>query len=206
LALLAEGDPADAERSAHPQALPCHRPARRRGRRLAKAELNFKTNIWTIPAPRAKNGCEHEVPLSPLAVTIIREAIAAAPDSPYVFPARTRGGMTAVVIGNTLARALEPDKEHPLGKLGVAKFTAHDLRRTMLSNLAALAVPPIVAGAIANHITVTKAGVTLAAYTHYTYASEKVAAMNLWAERLAAIIEGGAAKVLPLQRGRKRTS
>jgi integrase len=172
---------------------------------MTKAELNFKTSIWRLPPERVKNGCEHEVPLSPLALAIIREAIAAAPaDSPYVFPSRTRGGMTAMVVGNTLARVLEPDKDHPLGKLGVAKFTAHDLRRTMISGLAALGVPPIVAGAIANHVTVTRATITLDVYTHYSYAAEKAEAMRLWSDRLTAIIEGGGAKVLPLERERKR--
>ena len=172
---------------------------------MISAELDFKTSIWRLPPERVKNGCEHEVPLSPLALAIIHEAIAAAPaDSPYVFPSRTRGGMTTVVVGNTLARVLEPDKEHPLGKLGVAKFTAHDLRRTMISNLAALGITPIVAGAIANHVTVTRATITLDVYTHYSYAGEKAAAMNLWADRLTAIAEGSVAKVLPLERERKR--
>ena len=37
-----------------------------------------------------------------------------------------------------------------------------------------------------------------------SYAAEKAAAMNLWADRLTAIAEGGVAKVLPLERERKR--
>jgi integrase len=167
---------------------------------MARAELDFKSSIWTIPGERTKNAVEHEVPLSPLALAIIREAICAAPaNSPFVFPA-AKGGMSAKAVAKTLHRALEPDADYPLGRLGVAPFTSHDLRRTMLSGLAALGVSPIVAGAVANHVSVTRGTITLAVYTRHSYAAEKVAAMKLWAERLAAIIEGGAAKVLPLER------
>ena len=72
------------------------------------------------------------------------------------------------------------------------------MRRTALTNFAKLGVAPIVAGAVANHLSVTKASVTLAVYTHYTYDAEKRAALDLWAERLAAIIEGQGAKVVAI--------
>ena len=78
-----------------------------------------------------------------------------------------------MAVGKTLNRALEPDDELPRGRLGVAPFTSHDLRRTMLSGLAALGVSPIVAGAVANHISVTRGTITLAVYTRHTYAAEK---------------------------------
>jgi integrase len=162
--------------------------------------LNLPAATWTIPAARTKNAVEHAVPLSPLALAIIREAIGAAPaDSAFVFPA-ARGGMSTEAVAKTLHRALEPDEGFPLGRLGVAPFTSHDLRRSMLSGLAQLGVSPIVAGAVANHVSVTRGTITLAVYTWHSYAAEKAAAMNLWAERLAAIIEGGAAKVFPLER------
>jgi integrase len=167
---------------------------------MERAELNLPAATWTIPAARTKNAVEHTVPLTPLAVAIIREAVAAAPaDSAFVFPA-ARGGMSAEAIAKTLRRGLEPDEGFPLGRLGVAPFTSHDLRRTMLSGLAALGVSPIVACAVANHVCVTRGTITLAVYRRHSYAAEKAVAMNLWAERLAAIIEGGAAKVLPLER------
>ena len=57
-------------------------------------------------------------------------------------------------------------------------------------------------GHVINHRSVTKAGVTLAVYSHYTYDSEKRQALDLWAERLAAIV-GSGAKVLPLRGARK---
>jgi hypothetical protein len=49
---------------------------------------------------------------------------------------------------------------------------------------------PIVIAHVANHRTATKAGVTLGVYVKHTYASEKRRALELWADRLAAIISG----------------
>src|SRR5690606_8861758 len=43
---------------------------------LTRAELDLDNAIWTIPAARAKNGREHVVPLSGLALSLIREQIA----------------------------------------------------------------------------------------------------------------------------------
>ena len=166
---------------------------------MERGELNLPAATWKIPAARTKNGVEHVVPLSGLAEDIIREAIAAAPeDSPYIFPA-LEGPMSAMAVAKTLRRAVEPDPEHPRGRLGVNPFTSHDLRRTMLSGLAALGVSPIVAGAVANHVSVTRGTITLSVYTKHTYAAEKTRALSLWADRLRAIIGGGAAEVVPLK-------
>ena len=52
-----------------------------------------------------------------------------------------------------------------------------------------LGIPPIVLGHIINHSSVTKAGVTLRVYSHYTYNKEKREALDLWAERLIALTE-----------------
>jgi hypothetical protein len=66
--------------------------------------------------------------------------------------------------------------------------------------MAALGVAPIVLGAVANHLTTTRAGVTLAVYARYTYAAEKRDALDKWASRLTGIIRDDAARVLPLRK------
>ena len=65
--------------------------------------------------------------------------------------------------------------------------------------MAELGVAPIVLGHVINHRSVTKAGVTLSAYSQYDYAKEKSEALAIWADRLDAIVRGGA-KVLPMRR------
>ena len=65
--------------------------------------------------------------------------------------------------------------------------------------MAELGVSPIVLGHVINHRSVTRAGVTLAVYQQYDYAKEKRQALDLWADRLKAIVGEGGAKVLPIE-------
>jgi hypothetical protein len=65
--------------------------------------------------------------------------------------------------------------------------------------MARLGVAPIVLGHVANHRTTTRAGVTLAVYSQYTYGEEKRAALNLWAERLQAIVAGETTSAEPVK-------
>ena len=86
-----------------------------------------------------------------------------------------------------------PDLESRIGR-------AHDLRRTVLTQMAALGVEPVVLGHVANHRTTTRAGITLAIYVKHSYDAEKRRALKLWADRLAAIVETGAAPVVPMRK------
>ena len=86
------------------------------------------------------------------------------------------------------------------GQFSIASWSAHDLRRTALTGMARLGVAPIVLGHVANHRTTTRAGVTLSVYSQYQYDSEKRAALDLWADRLTAIIGGKTATITPLRR------
>jgi integrase len=165
-------------------------------------ELDLKTATWTIPGSRTKNGYEHVVPLSLLAVELIKEALAdAGKGAKFAFPNPDGdGALPASAVARAIVRAHEPDEDRPKGRFGIAHWTAHDLRRTAVSKMAELGVPPIVLGHIINHRSVTKAGVTLAVYSHYDYAKEKRAALELWADRLAAIAgTKPSATVLPLK-------
>ena len=66
--------------------------------------------------------------------------------------------------------------------------------------MARLGVAPIVLGHVANHRTTTRAGVTLSVYSHYEYDKEKRQALDLWADRLTAIVGGKTATIAPLRR------
>ena len=56
------------------------------------------------------------------------------------------------------------------------------------------------AGAVANHLSVTKASITLSVYTRYTYGREKREALELWATRLETMLAGRDAIVVPLSK------
>lgn len=158
---------------------------------MVPAELDLKAREWRLPASRTKNAHPHVVPLSDLALEIIKESMADAGKGAPIFPC---GG--PVNVGNAIRRANVADR------FGIASWSAHDLRRTALTEMARLGVAPIVLGHVANHRTTTRAGVPLSVYSQYTYDREKRAALDLWADRLGAIVEGKAtATVLPM-RGR----
>jgi integrase len=145
---------------------------------IEPAEIDAKKRIWTIPAARSKNGHANAVPLTDLSLTLAQE-IAAGEKLP----------------GHAVAKIIRRAQDN----FGIAQWTAHDLRRTVVTRLAELGVSPIVLATVVNHRSVTRAGITLSVYSQYGYEKEARAALELWADRLAAIIAGGGAKVLPMR-------
>jgi integrase len=165
---------------------------------MTRAELDLKAALWTLPGSRTKNGAAHTVPLSDLALEIIQEALSEAGKSSVVFPVEA-GALPPRVVARTIGRAQEATAEYPAGRFGIAHWTAHDLRRTALTGMARLGVAPIVLGHVANHLTTTKAGVTLAVYTRHTYDEEKRRALDLWSHCLSGIVAGDAANIFALR-------
>jgi integrase len=146
-------------------------------------EIDFPKAIWMIPGERAKNGFKHSVPLSGLALDLIAEARPSAING-RLFRLNTQR------LGNLL--------NQKRARLPVRDWSAHDLRRTVCTHLAMLGVSPLVIGACVNHRTQTKSGITLGTYVRYDYAKEKRDALDMWANRLAAIIGGSGAKIIPI--------
>jgi integrase len=170
---------------------------------MRAAELDLKAREWRLPGERVKNGHAHVVPLSDMAIEIIRQAISEnPPNGGFVFPCGD-GALLPSAVARTIGRANEITTERPLGRFGIAPWSAHDLRRTVLTGMARLGVAPIVLGHIANHRSTTRAGVTLAVYSQYTYDAEKRAALDLWADGLGAIIGGRPANVVPMKAVRR---
>jgi integrase len=146
---------------------------------MRRAELDLTRREWQLPGSRTKNGHAHCVALSDLAISIINEALADAGNSPFVFPSNG-GALPAMAVARTIIRAQE--------RFGIAQWSAHDLRRTTITNMARLGVPPIVLGHVANHRTTTKAGVMLGVYAHHDYAAECGQALQRWSRHLAEIV------------------
>lgn len=146
---------------------------------LRPAEIDLRRKVWTIPAERSKNGYSHQVPLSEMALALLETAM-------------NSGGwaVSKNVVSDIVWRY----------QIVEDRWTAHDLRRSALTKMAELGVAPIVLGHVANHRTTTKAGITLGVYVQHAYEREKREALELWASRLQAIIDGGAAKVVKLHK------
>jgi integrase len=158
-------------------------------------ELDLARGVWSIPGSRTKNKHAHAVSLSQPAVAVIEEALAeAGRGAQFVFPSNG-ASLPPMAVAKAIARA-QP-------RFGLPAWTAHDLRRTALTAMSRLGVPPITLAHIANHRTGTKAGMTLSVYVHDDHSEQKAAALALWADRLAAIVgEKSAADVVPIGRAR----
>jgi integrase len=148
-------------------------------------EIDLAKGAWNLPASRTKNGSAHTVPLSDMALDLIAEA------------RRTeRGGRLFDLNTQRLANFLAQRR----GRLPVQDWSAHDLRRSVCTHLAMLGVSPLIIGAVVNHRSQTKGGVTLGVYVQYDYAKEKREALGMWADRLGAIVNGGGAKIIHMHR------
>ena len=171
---------------------------------MVKGELAFddKGNpvSWTLPAARAKNGRALLLPLPPLAVELITEALALAGEGEAVFPSRTTDGSIAGHALTSAMRRLDaalPKREPGAGTWRADPPTCHDLRRTAATQMAAAGVPGEDISALLNH---TASGVTAKHYNLYDRASEKGRALSRWSAILSAILVPPESNVVSIQR------
>jgi integrase len=141
---------------------------------LRWSEIDMDKHLITLPAIRTKNGNEHQIPLSGGAMAIINSCV------------RHRDLVFGTVGSNGFAawsrHKLELDKV-----CGIADWTLHDLRRTAATRMADIGVQPHIIEAVLNHVSGHKAGVA-GIYNRSTYAIEKKAALETWANHLALVI------------------
>jgi integrase len=144
------------------------------------SEVDLTTGWWAIPGEVSKNQDPHRVPLTAMALTILkRRASAENADDRYVFSNHRH---TCVADRAKKAAAT-------LCKGGVSfHFRAHDLRRTAASYMGEAGVDRFHIAHVLNHRSVTHSTVT-AVYDRYRYDKEKRAALEKWAEVLASIVE-----------------
>ena len=136
---------------------------------MRQSELDLARKVWNIPGERTKNGHPHSVPLSEMAIELIKNP-----------PAKA---VVAAHLSQTIQRVQD--------RFGLDQWTPHDLRRTALTKMAELGVAPIVLGHIANHRTTTRAGVTLGVYVqhHMNERNEKPLSFGLIGYRASSMAQ-----------------
>jgi integrase len=164
-------------------------------------ELDIAKKLWTLPRERTKADRAHEVPLSALALSILTETPRL---GPHVFttraPRRPEEGQgkpsaTAPISGwskfkDRLDRlALAELKRLAGDDAMLPEWHLHDLRRTAATQMARLGVDRVIISKVLNH---AEGGVTKV-YDRSRYEAERRAALDAWARRLEAIVDGGAA-------------
>jgi len=141
----------------------------------------------------------HRVPLSPLAISLLKEIRQAERDRvDGINKRRTRAGLPADVqpsrwlfpSPHEKSPITGPAVDHAFRKnlatLGLTDATPHDLRRTAASHMTSMGIYRLVVGKILNH---AEPNVT-AVYDRYGYDVEKKLALDTWGSRLGAIIAG----------------
>jgi integrase len=141
---------------------------------LKWVELDEKTRTWTIPGSRTKNKKAHIVHLSEPAWKVIE----ACSGERYVIGTATGKRFQQFGRGK---RAID--------KLcGVGGWRLHDLRRTIVSGMARLGVPPHVADKILNHQAGTISGVA-AVYQRHDFLAERLEAPDRWGVHVDQIVQ-----------------
>jgi integrase len=168
-----------------------------------------------LPPERTKNGRPHVVPLSPIAMQII-EGQRGDNGRDFVFGRGEGAGFSG---WSKSKERLDRAVAEANGGKPIAPWVPHDLRRTLATYLggglpehqlkklppkdrdaaSGLGIEPHVIEAVLNHVSGTKAGI-VGVYQRGTYPREKKAALDLWADRLLAIVEGRESNITPLRR------
>jgi integrase len=155
------------------------------------SEIDLGARLWTITKERTKNNQPHAVPLCGSAIAIL-EALPRIAGSDFILTTTGDTPSNGYSKGKLRLDALLPPDMPP--------WRLHDLRRTLASGMARLGVNLPVIEKILNHLSGSFGGI-VGVYQKHTFADEKIAALERWAEHVEQIVSGKPAKVLPL-RGR----
>ena len=132
-----------------------------------------KSRTRSIPGSRTKNKKAHIVHLSEPAWQVIAQR----PVGTYLFGT---SGAKHFQAYSTSKRALDTLS-------GISGWRLHDLRRTIVSGMARLGVPPHVADKILNHQAGTISGVA-AVYQRHEFLAERKEALDRWGAHVEYIV------------------
>jgi integrase len=132
--------------------------------------INLEEKRLTLPAASVKNGREHLVALSGLAVRLLKKHMALVKGDKPLFTTSVYG------LAQVARRAAD--------RAGVTVATTHDYRRTMATMCGRLGVPVETISRILNHAVL---GVTLRHYALHSGENEKLAALELVAAHLESL-------------------
>jgi integrase len=150
------------------------------------SELDLAKGTWSLPSERVKNGRQHTLPLTPLALSII-ESVPRRVGRDHLFGIRSDSGLSY------WHQKAELDQ-----RLAIKPWVLHDLRRSSATRMCDLGVAPHVVEQILNHQSGHRGGVS-GIYNRSSYANEVKAALALWSDHVRAITEGGARKVVAMR-------
>jgi integrase len=148
----------------------------------------------TISKENAKNRTTHIVPLPRLAVDLLREAVALAPDSEWVFP---RPDGKGPIDPHSFAVAIYRARDRETGAVfGIHDAQLYDAKRTIATFLGDQGHPDQFIGLLFNHLTAKRGTVTGKHYNHSSYMNQKRAMIEQWVNHLSSVL--GIASSVPV--------
>lgn len=146
------------------------------------SEIDFDRSLLVLPATRTKNGQKHELPLAPLALSILRNQERNSP-RPLV------AANDVLVFGRVSWSHAKEVLDRSL--TGVAGWRIHDIRRSVATGMGELGILPHIIEAVLNHISGHKAGVA-GIYQRAKYSEPMRDALSRWAAHVEQITSSGA--------------
>lgn len=167
---------------------------------MAHSEIDLDKRLWTIPEDRVKNGYTHAVPLSDLAMKLIREARTISSSDKWLFPIHSSSAprnadapTDSGHVGSMIAKMRFVESGLAEGPCaGVDYWTPHDLRRTVVSHMLnidnGLDIPDHHVSCVVNHRSSKDASITHKVYNTNNYNREKRAALDKWGKWLSDLV------------------
>jgi integrase len=153
-------------------------------------EVDLDSAVITLPPYRTKNGRQHELPLSPHVLGILKArkakqasagVIAIRPENGMIF-GNGKSGFSGWTEWKERLDARIAGQRKEAGAKAMPPWTLHDLRRTAATLMAEkLGILPHVIEAILNHVSGAKSGIA-GVYSRATYADEMRNALCKWAD------------------------
>ena len=170
---------------------------------LSWSEIDMESALIVLPPHRTKNRRQHDIPLAPPAIAILRaQPRRLAPDrSPgeFVFGSVGRSGFQGWSKSKAELDARLLAVRRAASKASIPQWRLHDLRRTADTLMHdRLGIAPHYVEAVLGHVSGHKAGIA-GAYNHARYELEKRNALARWAEHLMSTVEEREPKVIPLR-------
>jgi integrase len=137
---------------------------------------------WVLPAERNKGKTEKVLPLPPMAAELLRELRNYTGKSPWLIPGR--GDLSKPAHAGLLVGSIRHLRQQKL--LTIAKFSPHDLRRTMANRMEEeLEISSEAIKGVLGH---ARSDVTSVHYTQGQKLGAKLAALSAWERRVKEIV------------------
>lgn len=147
-------------------------------------DIDLKRKVWTLEQDQTKSKRRHEVPLSPLALKLLKQTPKL---GGFVFSSSGHRPFENFSRGKKeISRIMKQKRAKQLPD--ILPWTVHDIRRSAASGMARLKTAPHIIEKILNHSTGSIRGVA-AIYNRYQYEPEKREALELWAKHMQKMLD-----------------